>query len=221
MYRSFVFTFGGDDDGATTTEGRFYGGGGGAPSLAPSPGRSLAARRMPNIAVQAHDGRRYRFYDDLVRDKFVMINFMYTNCEGICPTQTANLKATQKLLGDRVGRDIFMYSVSLKPHEDSPQVLQEYVTNHGIGPGWRFLTGKPEDIERLRVAVGFADLNPEIDRDISQHTGIMLYGSDSLNRWAGCPADAAPDFIVYNLMSISGPMQKYVPEVAPARRAPI
>lgn len=225
MKRRSLFTLGSSTpevgDGPTSVEGRFFGGGAAAPSLAPSPGRSLAARRFPNVSVQDQHGGSFRFYDDLIRDKIVMINFMYTRCEGICPTQTMNLKATRKLLGKRVDQEIFMYSISLKPWEDSPEVLSEYTGSHGIEEGWKFLTGTREDIERLRVAMGFADLNPEIDRDITQHTGIMLYGSDKLNRWAGCPADAAPDFIVNNVLSIYEPVRKYVPEVAPARRAPI
>ena len=91
-----------------------------------------------------------RFYDDLIKDKVVVINFMYAQCEGICVPVTQNLKRVQNLLGKRVGRDIFMYSITLKPEEDTPEKLKHYVQMHKLKPGWTFLTGKPDEIQTLR-----------------------------------------------------------------------
>lgn len=68
---------------------------------------------FPNVPLVTHEGKAVRFYDDLVKNKTVMINFMYARCGDICPGMTANLKLVQKELGDRVGKDIFMYSISL------------------------------------------------------------------------------------------------------------
>src|SRR5215510_2083471 len=70
----------------------------------------IRARYFPNVALTTHEGRKVRFYDDLIKDKIVTINFMYADCDGVCPGITANLARVQKLLGDRVGRDIFMLS---------------------------------------------------------------------------------------------------------------
>ncbi len=126
----------------------------------------------------------------------MLINFMYTNCEGLCPRQTANLAAVQRALGDRVGRDIFMYSITLKPEEDTPKVLQEYAKSNGVKPGWLFLTGKPGDVEKLRRKLGFVDPDPTVDKDKSQHIGVILYGNETLDRWAACPALTDPTEIV-------------------------
>jgi protein SCO1/2 len=71
--------------------------------------------------LTTHEGKKVKFYDDLIKDKIVIINFMYVKCEGTCPGTTANLVKVQKLLGDRVGKDIFMYSITLKPEEDTPR----------------------------------------------------------------------------------------------------
>jgi protein SCO1/2 len=38
---------------------------------------------FPNTVLRTHEGRDVRFYDDLIKDKIVLINFMYTNCQGI------------------------------------------------------------------------------------------------------------------------------------------
>ena len=95
----------------------------GVPADNPAPrlsGRErIRLHHLPNVDLVAHTGQRVRFYDDLVKDKKVIINFMYAKCEGICVPVTANLVRVQKLLGDRVGRDIFMYSITLKPAQDS------------------------------------------------------------------------------------------------------
>src|SRR5207249_180041 len=114
----------------------------GLPSLqresraAPLPPRELIRRRnFPNIALTTHEGEQVRFYDDLVKDKFVTINMMYTTCKAICPLTTANLVRVQKLLGDRVGSDLFMYSITLDPKQDTPEVLKEYAKTFGVEPG--------------------------------------------------------------------------------------
>lgn len=150
---------------------------------------------FPNAILRTHENKPVRFYDDLIKGKVVLINFMYTNCEGLCPRQTANLVVVQKALGDRVGRDIFMYSITLKPEEDTPKVLQEYARSNGIKPGWLFLTGKPEDVEKLRQKLGFVDSDPIVDRDKAQHIGVVLYGNEALDRWAACPALTHPEEI--------------------------
>src|SRR4026209_1555209 len=80
----------------------------------------LQKRYFPNFELTTHEGKKVHFYDDLIKDKIVVINFMYANCQGVCMPVTMNLKKVQNLLGDRVGRDIFMYSITLKPEEDTP-----------------------------------------------------------------------------------------------------
>ena len=161
-----------------------------------SPRDAIRARYFPNVVLRTHEGRPVRFYDDLVRDKIVVINFMYATCEGVCPGITLNLARVQKLLGDRIGRDIFMYSITLKAHEDRPEDLAAYVDGYGIGPGWTFLTGAPENTELLRRRLGFADLDPEVDRDVTQHSGIVVFGNEPYDSWSACPALQNPTEIV-------------------------
>src|SRR5262244_4555241 len=78
-----------------------------------TPRERLAERSFPNVTLTTHEGKKVKFYDDLLKDKIVIINFMYIRCQGTCPGTTANLVKVQKLLGDRVGKDIFMYSITL------------------------------------------------------------------------------------------------------------
>jgi protein SCO1/2 len=160
----------------------------------------IRLHHLPNVELTAHTGRQVHFYDDLVKDKKVIINFMYARCEGICVPVTMNLVRVQKLLGDRVGRDIFMYSITLKPAEDSAESLREYAAQYHIGPGWLFLTGSPPDIEHLRRALGFTNADPVEDADTSNHIGMLRYGVEPLTRWAACPGMANPEHIVRSIL---------------------
>ena len=153
------------------------------------------ARGFPNYALQAHDGRHVHFYDDLMKGRLIMANFMYADCEGICPAMTTNLQKVQEMLGTRVGADVHMYSFTLRPQVDTPAMLQYYVRMHTIKPGWTFFTGKPDEMDRLRRKLGFVDSDPEADRDLSTHVGMVLVGNEAIDRWVACPALARPEAI--------------------------
>jgi protein SCO1/2 len=169
---------------------------------------------FPNVVLQSHDGRTVHFYDDLIAGKTVVINFMYVHCEALCPLMTTNLLKVQELLGERVGRDVFMYSLTLDPRRDTPRALADYATAHGVKPGWQFLTGKASDLERLRRRLGFVDPNPKVDADRSQHVGVILYGDETLGRWAACPAMTSPTQVVQYITWLNGPPRP------PERRSP-
>jgi len=160
----------------------------------------LQRRNFPNVKLQNQDGQEVRFYDDLIKDKIVTINFFYAKCEGICPTVTANLAKAQKILGDRVGKDIFMTSISLKPEHDTRAVLKEYADMFKARPGWSFLSGKPDDVEHLRRSLGFTNLDPRLDKDTSQHIGNVRMGNEPLMLWAACPGMARPEFIAKSIL---------------------
>jgi len=157
--------------------------------------------RFLNVALSTHEGREVRFYDDLIKGKTVLLNFFYTICtaEAICPLGTANLVAFQEILGPRVGRDVFMYSITLDPLNDTPGVLKSYAKAFGVKPGWEFLTGEKEDIERLRRNLGYVNLDPVKDKDPSQHSGMLRYGIEPMERWAGCPILSRPEVIARRL----------------------
>lgn len=155
--------------------------------------KRIQEQHLPNLSMLTHEGKQVRFYDDLVQGKIVTLNFFYTHCDEICPLVTANLVKVQKLLGDQVGRDIHMYSFTLKPEEDSVDVIRDY--RKKFGAGWTFLTAKPDDMEKLRKAIGFSYPDPKVDRDKTQHIGNVRYGNEPLMYWAACPGMARPEFV--------------------------
>jgi protein SCO1/2 len=170
-----------------------------------TPRQRLAERSFPNVTLTTHEGKKAKFYDDLLKDKIVIINFMYVKCEGICPGATANLVKVQKLLGKRVGKDIFMYSITLKPEEDTPEKLAAYAKAYKVGPGWQFLTGEPKDIELLRQKLGFIDRDPVRDANKLNHVGMVRWGNEPHTLWAGCPSSLAPGKIVKEIALVDWP----------------
>jgi protein SCO1/2 len=170
---------------------------------------SIQRTHLPNVNLITQNGKRVRFYDDLVKDKIVTINFFFGHCDEVCPLVIANLVKVQKLLGDRVGRDIFMYSVTLKPQEDTPDVLQKYMKKFNARPeGWTFLTGQGLDIENLRKGLGFTYPDPAVDRDKTQHIGNVRYGNEPLMLWGACPGMAHPPFIAESISWMIRPETK-------------
>jgi protein SCO1 len=151
--------------------------------------------RFPNVVVTDQFGEHFRFYDDLIKNKLVLLNFFYASCEERCPIYIHNLCAVQTLLKRRMDKDFFIYSLTLDAHHDTPQVMRAYAEEHGAGEGWKFLTGKPEDLELLRQRLGFTDSDPVVDKDRTSHVGIVRYGNDRLDRWAACAAITNPEEI--------------------------
>ena len=160
------------------------------------------ANYFPNTRVHTHDGRTLRFYDDVIKGRVVAINMMYTACTGICPGNTANLKRVQAELSSRLGRDVFMYSLTLRPDVDTPEALREYVERYEIPKGWTFLTGKPAEMDVIRRKLGFFNDDPAIDADLNNHTGMVRIGNEALDRWAMSPALGSPKQIARAILHL-------------------
>ena len=164
-------------------------------------GREIMRRRyFPNFELLAHDGRKIKFYDDVLKDKIVVLNFMYADCQGVCPTITMNLKRVQKILRQQINHEIFFYSFTVKPEQDSPAKLKEYADMHGIKDKyWTFLTGKPEEMDMLRHSLGFADPDPEVDKDKARHSGMVRYGNEPMTLWGMCQGSGEPEWMAQEI----------------------
>jgi len=159
----------------------------------------LQRLHLPNLPMITQEGKQVFFYDDLVKDKVVSLNFFFAKCDEICPLVMANLAKVQTILGDQVGRDIFMYSFTLKPEEDTVAVLKHHHEMYGAKPGWTFLTAKPDDMEKLRAAIGFTYPDPAIDKDKTQHIGNIRFGNEPLMYWSACPGMAHAEWVAETL----------------------
>ena len=143
----------------------------GGPSDAQNP------RGFPNLPVITQDGKTVRFYDDLIKGKIVLISFIFTSCKDICPLTTARLTQIEDRLGERMGRDIFFISITVDPENDSPEKLKEYAESFHVGPGWKFVTGKLEDIKAINAKLG------ERMRNLTDHRNEVVLGNDATGDW--------------------------------------
>lgn len=137
---------------------------------------------FPNVELINQDGQKVRFYDDLIKDKVVAINFIYTHCGDTCPAETASLKRVKALLGDRLGKDIFFYSISIDPDHDTPKVLKEYAERFKVGPGWSFLTGRKADTTLLRKKLGLYR-EDVAEKNLNEHSVSFIIGNESTGQW--------------------------------------
>lgn len=137
------------------------------------------ANYFPNVPLVTQDGETVRFFDDLIEDKIVAINFIYTTCVDSCPLETAQLVKVQQILGDRLGKDVHFYSISIDPEHDTPAVLKEY--KQRFGAEWTFLTGDNDDIISLRRKLGL--YVEEIQDGSNNHNVNMIIGNQATGRW--------------------------------------
>ncbi|HZH90365.1 MAG TPA: SCO family protein [Pyrinomonadaceae bacterium] len=133
--------------------------------------------KIPDTVVYDQHGRKLNFYTDLVRGKTVAINFIFTTCTTICPPLTATFRKVQQELGDRVGRDIELISISVDPTTDVPERLKEFSAKFKAAPGWTFVTGSKPEIDQLLKALGAAV------GDKNDHTPMLLIGNDAAGYW--------------------------------------
>lgn len=146
-------------------------------SSATSPRSTRNKMVIPDVVVLDQDGNARHFYTDLIKDKTVAINFIFTNCTTICPPLAATFARLQKELGDKVGKDVHLISISVDPLTDTPERLKAWGAKFKAGPGWTFVTGEKQEMDKLLNALGAAVSKRE------DHTPAMIVGSDSKGVW--------------------------------------
>lgn len=170
-------------------------------AAAPAPAKHRwGANYFPNVELVTQDGKRVRFYDDLLKGKTVAINFVFTECSEVCTLETANLVQVQRLLGERAGRDVHFYSISLDPDNDTPATLKAYAKK--FGARWTFLTGRPEDVKLVGKKLGM--LRERDERSGSHHAALLMVGDEPRGQWTRHSAVDSPGFLVARMGTFLG-----------------
>lgn len=157
----------------------------------------LAAHYFPNTVLVTQDNKPVRFFDDLLKGKTVVINFIFTTCTGVCPPMTANLLKVQEQLGERVGKDIHMITFSVDPTVDTPEKLREYAEKYKVKSGWYFLSGKKEDVDTvLRKIGGFV-------KDKNDHSTLIIAGNVETGQWVKLFAMSKPAQIAREVLKLA------------------
>ena len=154
-----------------------------APTYANGAGSVWGEDYFPNFELTAHTGETLKFFDDVIEGKVVAVNFIFTSCKDVCPMETARMASVYQILGDRVGSDVFFYSITIDPENDTVDVLRDYAERFGVnGDNWKFLTGNKEEIDIIRDKFGlFGD--PEEEQDLSNHNINLMLGNQATGQW--------------------------------------
>jgi len=177
---------------------------------------SPGVARYTNAVLRTQDNKEVRFYDDLIKGRQVMVNFMYADCQGACSLTTQRMKRIYGELKDRMGKDLFFYSITIKPEDDTPAALKHYAQMHKVDvPGWLFLTGDRYDIDTIRFRL-FGMGHPGFDLDDSMHAGMLRILNDNRNSWGMAQAYASDKHILKRI-SWHDPQKSYAERVVENR----
>ena len=143
-----------------------------------------------DVELVDQDGAKVRFYSDLLAGKVVVINSFFATCNGSCPVMSGAFKKIQAALGDRVGRDVHLISISVDPETDTPDKLRTFAKAAGARPGWHFVTGEKKNVSQALYKLGLRTDTKE------NHTAIVLIGNEPKGVWKKAFGLAASDEIV-------------------------
>jgi cytochrome oxidase Cu insertion factor (SCO1/SenC/PrrC family) len=149
----------------------------------------FSSARVPDIKVYDQNGNRLNFYTDLIKNKTVAINFIFTTCTTICPPMTATFRRVQEELA-KTALDVKLISVSVDPATDTPERLRDFAAKFKAGPGWTFVTGDKAEMDSLLRALGAAVA------DKNDHSPMILVGNDATSYWTRTYGLSAPTTLV-------------------------
>ena len=138
---------------------------------------SPAQKYFTDVELINQDGKKVHFYSDVLKGKTVIVNAFFTSCTSVCPPMNRNMEKIQEALGDRVGRDVFLVSMTVDPETDTPARMKEYAKKFHAGPGWLFLTGKKENLDWALYKLGQYVDNKD------DHQTVLIIGNEPTGLW--------------------------------------
>lgn len=136
-----------------------------------------AQKYFSDVELINQDGEKVHFYTDILKGKVVVVNAFFTTCTSICPPMNRNMEKIQEALGDRLGKEVFLVSISVDPVTDTPPRLKEYAQKFHARAGWTFLTGKKENVDWALYKIGHYVENKD------DHTNIFIIGNEPKSLW--------------------------------------
>lgn len=158
---------------------------------------SPAQKYFSDVELLDQDGRKVRFYTDMLKGKTVVLNAFFTTCTSVCPPMNRNLEKVQEALGERIGKDVFIVSISVDPATDTPTRLKEYAQRFHAKPGWTFLTGKKENVDWALYKVG------QYVESKDDHTTVIIIGNEATGLWKKALGMAKPSELIPIVESVA------------------
>ena len=157
---------------------------------------SPAHKYFTDVVLLNQNGERMRFYSDLLQNKVVIIDSFFATCQGSCLPMNRNLEKLQEALGDHVGKDVFIISISVDPGVDTPASLKEYAKKLHAKPGWYFLTGDKQNVDFALNKLG------QYVNDKQDHLNIFIIGNERTGLWKKAFGLARSDELVKVVESV-------------------
>jgi cytochrome oxidase Cu insertion factor (SCO1/SenC/PrrC family) len=162
------------------------------------PDETTTRNYFTDLPVQSQDGEWRRFYTDLLKDKTVVINFVYTNCPDACPLQTAKLVQVKESIGDLFGDRVHFVSISIDPERDTPEALKKFAEQQRADvPGWSFVTGEKKNIDHIVKKLG------QYSDDVDMHSTALLLGNVRTRHWVKIRPDIPTAALVHQVQSFA------------------
>jgi protein SCO1/2 len=158
---------------------------------------SAEQKYFTDVELLDQDGRKLRFYSDVLKGKTVVVNAFFTTCTSVCPPMNRNMEKIQEALGDRAGRDVFLVSISVDPETDTPERLKAYAQRFHAGKGWTFLTGKKENVDWALYKLG------QYVEDKNDHTTVIIVGNEATGLWKKAFGMAKPAELLQIVESVA------------------
>jgi protein SCO1/2 len=145
---------------------------------------------LKDLTLIDQDGKQVRFVSDVIGDRIVVMDFVYTSCTTVCPVLSALFSQIQGRLGNQLGEEVALVSVTVDPTRDTPQRLKAYAARHKARPGWVWLTGPKPTVNEVLDGLGAYSPNFE------DHPAMVLVGDGRTGEWSRFFGFPSPDRLV-------------------------
>jgi len=159
-------------------------------------GQNSAEKYFTNVELTNQDGQKMRLYNDIIKGRVVVINSFFSTCQGACLPLIRNMRQLQDILGDKVGKEVYLVSISVDPTMDTPERLKQFATKIGSKPGWFFLSGDKTNVDAALKKLG------QYVEDKQDHATIFIIGNDRTGLWKKAYGLAKPDELVKIVESV-------------------
>ena len=166
------------------------------PTATPDGEISAAHTYFTDVELLNQNGEKMRLYTDLLKGKVIVINFFFATCQGNCLPMKYNLQKVSAALGPRLGKEVYIMSISVDPTLDTPQKLKEYANTLNAPPGWFFLTGEKANVDFVLRKLGQYVDNKE------SHTSIFIIGNERTGLWKKANGMAKADDLIKVVESV-------------------
>lgn len=167
----------------------------------PATGTHDALTWFTDTPLVDQNGQTLRFYSDVLKNRVVLLNVIFTHCTDACPLITRKLTEVRQAMGKTLANEVYFISLSSDPARDTPEALKAFAQKQGaVDPHWLFLTGTKEQIDLVMSRLGHLLPSPE------QHSTQIIVGDVANKRWSRVRPDAPPAAIAQRLQLLTLPV---------------